>query len=96
MNKALGFIGLLYRGGKVSIGDNVFLKEAHSHPKLVIIATDASELTKNKIKHKAEFYHVEVMEMFTVEELASSIGRNQISFLGINDKSAALSFKSKL
>lgn len=71
-----GMLGFAMRAGKVILGTELVLSSISSRGKsrarLVLIASDASEGTKNKILRKAEYYGVEA---WTVNIDASELGQ---------------------
>ena len=60
-----GMLGFAMRAGKVIFGTDticsVMAKQGREKPRLVLVASDASDGTKKKLLHKAEFYGVEVL-----------------------------------
>ena len=60
-----GMLGFAMRAGKVIIGTELVCSAMASRGKdrarLLLIASDASDGTKKKLLHKAEFYGVEVL-----------------------------------
>ncbi len=78
--RLLGMLGFAMRAGKIIIGtDSVTAalpaKGAKS-VRLVILASDASEATKNKIKYKCEFYQKTVIVVnITGDELGRLLGK---------------------
>lgn len=68
-------LGFAMRAGKVIIGTetvcNAMAKEK-GKPNIVLIAQDASEGTKKKLLHKAEFYGVKII---TINIDSSELGR---------------------
>ena len=68
-----GMLGFAMRAGKVETGtDVVCTLLPKSTVKLVIIASDASDSTRKKLKNKCEFYNVECIEPDVDSELLSS------------------------
>ena len=62
------YIGLAYRARKVTIGTENTIKFLRAGKmKCIILALDASELTKKKVYDKAKTYHSPVIEMITSE-----------------------------
>lgn len=87
---SLKSLGLAYRARKVVVGTDIVvqqLKKKSLH--LVYVAQDASELTKKKIHDKAKTYQVNVIDMYTSEQLSLAIGKIGIKVIGITDKGFA-------
>ena len=49
--------------------------EQMSHLKLIVLASDASPKTIDKIEKKAYFYGVPIIKIFTTPELSHAIGK---------------------
>lgn len=80
-------LGLAYRAKKVTLGtDYVVEKLRAGKIFLIILASDASELTKKKINDKAKTYQVDVLDSATTEEISSALGRANIKVVGITDR----------
>ena len=63
--------------------------------KLLIIATDASERTKNKFVQLAEKYGIPVITYAVIESLSKAIGKSNKAILGIKDNNFAQSIQKK-
>ena len=93
-NNVLGLIGLAMRAGKVSFGaDSVEEECKKKKVKLLIIAQDASERTKNKFKNIGTQYNIPIILDSNIEELSKRIGKNNKAILGIKDSSFAESIQ---
>ncbi len=80
-------IGLAYRARKVSVGTEVTLtKLRNGQVFLMILATDASDLTKKKVRDKAKTYQVEIIESLSSLEISQAIGKKDIKVIGITDR----------
>ncbi|MCX7714618.1 MAG: ribosomal L7Ae/L30e/S12e/Gadd45 family protein [Clostridia bacterium] len=89
-DKVLGMIGLAKRAGKVVSGEflcDKAIKEGRS--RLVIIACDASEMTKKAVKDACAFYKVECFEYADKESLGSFTGSDIRAVVSINDENFA-------
>ena len=96
-NKIYSFIGLIQKSGKLSSGDDtveIDIKKGRS--RLLLIAGDASDNTKNKFENSAKFYKIPFMYYGTKGELGSAIGKSERSVASINDKGFADAFASKV
>ena len=55
--------------------------------KLVIIATDISEKSKENIKYVCTNNEVSTIELSNIEELGNAIGKKNRAIIGVTDKS---------
>ncbi len=95
-NQLLGLIGLAMKAGKVCFGaDSVEEEIKKGKVKLIIIATDASERTKNKFIQLGEKYKISVITYELIENLSKSIGKSNKAILGIKDINFVKSIKQK-
>lgn len=86
MNKALNLLGLMTRAGKIVTGEELIIKSIQeSKIKLLLIANDCGKNTKKKLIDKCDYYKVEKVEHFTIEEISKSIGRENRVAVGITD-----------
>ena len=85
-NKILGLIGLAARARKVCFGaDSVEERVNKKKVKLLIIAEDASERTKDKFKKIAEKENVPLIINGEIEILSKAIGKSNKAIIGIED-----------
>ncbi len=85
-NKILGLIGLATRARKIAFGaDSVELEIKKKKVKLIIIAEDSSERTKNKFRKLSEEYNIPIIEKETIETLSKAIGKDNKAIIGIED-----------
>ena len=81
MNKILNLLGLAKKARKLVLGTDTSVAMLKSNKlTLLVIATDASDSTYDKLEKKAYFYH-----KFTTEELSNALGVNQVKVIGITD-----------
>lgn len=87
-------LGLAYRAKKIILGTD-YVVDAMRKKKvwLVILAVDASELTKKKINDKAKTYQVEVLTIATADEISQALGGKNAKVIGIIDKGFSLIIK---
>ena len=79
-------IGLARRARKVSIGTEMTIEKLRKQQlHLIVLATDASMLTKKKVYDKAKTYNVEVIEVITSDVLSHALGKKDIKVIGITD-----------
>lgn len=88
--KICGMIGLATKAGKIVAGTEACLQEIEKHNiKLLILATNTSERTKNIFKQQCKQYKVQMCEILTIDEISNSIGRANKAVIGIKDKGFA-------
>lgn len=86
MNKALSYVGLATRAGKLVSGDEIVLKAIRSsEAKMVIVAADASANTLKKFRDKCKSYNVPLLIGFNRETLGSAMGKPERVVLAVTD-----------
>ena len=76
----------LQKHGKISFGaDSVENDIKKKMIKLVIVAEDSSNRTKDKFKRICENYDVPIIEFGNIETLSKAIGKNNKAIIGIKD-----------
>jgi len=91
--KILNLLGLAMRAGKLVTGEELTIGDIRSNKaKFVLVAADASENTRKKIKDKCSYYKVPCDESFFQAELSHAIGKTRM-VIGINDQGFAKKFK---
>lgn len=76
----------LQKHGKISFGaDSVENDIKKKTIKLVIVAEDSSNRTKDKFKRICENYDVPIIEFGNIETLSKAIGKNNKAIIGIKD-----------
>jgi len=86
MSKALSYLGMAMRAGKLVTGDDTVLKsirQGKAH--LVIVAGDASDNTKKKYRDKCGYYNVKLAEAFDRVELGMAIGKEARVLVAVTD-----------
>lgn len=86
MNKILNYLGIARRAGFLISGIDAVIASLEKKAKLVVIATDASSATKDKLNRKCYFYKVNILEHFTTEELSTAVGYNNPKVLAVTDE----------
>ena len=90
-------IGLAYRAGKCSLGEETILKDIRSNrAKLVIIASDIGPQTKKKLTDKCKYYEVPYRIADDRETLSNAIGKSHRVAIAILDTGFAAKIKSLL
>lgn len=95
-SKILGLIGLAMKAGKVCFGaDSVEESIEKNKVKLVIIANDSSERTKNKFIDLCKNNNIPIIVDSDIESLSKTIGKENKAIIGIKDKNFASSIQEK-
>ena len=85
-NKILGLIGLAARARKVCFGaDSVEERINKKKVKMLIVAEDASERTKDKFSKIAKEKNVPIIIKGDIELLSKTIGKSNKAIIGIED-----------
>jgi len=80
-------IGLAYRARKVTIGTEITIAALRKKKIcLIILANDASELTKKKVRDKAKTYETTVLEDLDSQTLSLALGKKDIKVIGITER----------
>lgn len=95
-NKYLNLLGIAFRAGKCSLGEDQVLRDVRSgKAKLVLLANDTGHQTKKKLTDKSKFYKV---PLIIVEEdretLSNAIGKSHNVAIAILDAGFAKKLKS--
>ncbi len=86
-NKVLNLVGLAYRASKTIIGvDEVVITLKENKIKLVLLDKDLSSNTLKELNYLCDKHNVRFVRNFTKEELSHSIGKKNISVIGIIDE----------
>ena len=85
-NKILGLIGLAARARKVCFGaDSVEERIKKNKVKMLIVAEDASQRTKDKFNKIAKEKNVPIIIKGDIELLSKTIGKSNKAIIGIED-----------
>ncbi len=96
-SNTLGFLGLLRRAGKITIGcDPVCDSAAKGNAKLLLMANDISANTKKTVLRRTKEYslHTYIISC-TKDELSRALGKTA-AVISVDDEKAALSVENKL
>lgn len=86
-NPWYSLIGLAFRAGFVTTGEEAVLSTIRSNKaKLVIVAEDASERTRKTFQDKCSHYHVPIRLVADRYKLGAAIGKAHRVVASINDK----------
>ena len=93
----LNFLGLAMRAGKVKTGESVILAELKKHwLKLVLIASDASDNTKNNLINKCHSYQTPYRIISHRDDLGDALGKSARVNIGITDQGFAKKLMSMI
>ena len=77
MNKIISMLGLCIRAGKLAYGSDMCEEKVkYKKVRLLIVAEDASENTKERFRRIAEQNHVRIYFYSTIDELSHQVGKN--------------------
>lgn len=86
INKVFGLVGLATRAGKVIFGTDACVEAVEkSKIKLIIIAKDASDRTKNKFINLCQSQNIKLIIFGTIDEISSSTGKQNKAVIGLKD-----------
>ena len=80
-------LGFAQKAGKIITGDDtceMFLNKRKI--KLLILAGDSSENTKEKFRFLANKHQVPLLEVSTKDELSQAIGKSNRAVIGVTDR----------
>ncbi len=84
--KVLNLLGLCQKAKLLVSGEMFTLEKIKSNrAKLVFLANDAGPNTTKRIRDKSEYYHVEIIDTFSSDELSQAIGKKNRMALAIID-----------
>ena len=84
MDRVLQTLGLAYRAKRVILGEDIL--DNISNVKLVIIASDISEKSRERFLKKCSYYEIKYIDSFSSDEISSALGKNNIKVVGIIDE----------
>ena len=85
-----GLLGLARRAGKISFGTESSIDVIERRKaKLVILAKDSSERTKNNFNRICKTNNVPIREVGTIEDLSKSIGQVNKAVIVVRDENFA-------
>ncbi|MBQ8292170.1 MAG: ribosomal L7Ae/L30e/S12e/Gadd45 family protein [Bacilli bacterium] len=91
--KSLNYLGIAKRSGNILCGTDMVVKSLSGGKiKLILLASDASANTKDKIIKKAYFYEIPVMETFTSSDLSKAVGKDHIMVMALIDEGLTKAF----
>ena len=82
------------KSGNISYGETLIEDIRKNKVFIVIISTDMGETSKKKIIDKCIYYHIPYYICLDKESLSKSVGKNNISSLGIKSNGGANKIKN--
>lgn len=98
MDKALNYLGLARKAGKIELGEEPVGGAARAqHARLVIVATDASDHTWRRAKSFVAGTGQEVIRLpYSKDDLGAAVGRQALAIAALTDPAMALAFLKAL
>ena len=98
MDKALNYMALARKAGRIELGEEPVGAAARSqHARLVIVAQDAGDHTWRRAKSYAAGTRQQCLRLpFTKDEMGMAIGRQELAIAAITDAKLALSLVQAL
>ncbi len=98
MHKALNYMGLARRGGRIELGEEPCGAAARAgHARLIVVAADASPHTWRRAKSYAAGTDQQCVRVpFSKDELGEAIGRTSLAMAAFTDPALALAFVKAL
>jgi len=94
MDDTLQFLGLIYRAGKLVLGEEI-LKQIKKI-RLLIIASDISEKSRQRLEKKAYYYQIPMINSYSSEQISSALGKNNVRVIGIKDEKIKQTLLNKI
>ncbi len=96
-SRALNYLGIAKRSGNIVCGTDTVVKSLPSKKlKLILLAKDASDNTKDKIIKKAFYYQIQVVDKFSSQELSKAVGKDHLMVLAITDDGLTKAFLNEI
>ncbi|MBR3163003.1 MAG: ribosomal L7Ae/L30e/S12e/Gadd45 family protein [Clostridia bacterium] len=88
--KILGMLGLASRARKITFGaDSTEQDILKNKVKLVVVAEDASDRTKNKFIEISKRENIPIIIFGNIEELSKTIGKQNKAIIGVKENNIA-------
>ncbi len=96
-NKLMTMLGFAKKAGKLSSGEGITLENIKNNKALlVILASDASDNTAKRIRDKAAYRNIMVVEELNRKEIGTATGVGDRVVVSITDDNFARSIKAIL
>ncbi|MBU5267759.1 L7Ae/L30e/S12e/Gadd45 family ribosomal protein [Virgibacillus proomii] len=96
-NNYLNILGLAFRAGKCTLGEEAIIKDIRTNrAKLILLASDIGPQTKKKLTDKCKTYEIPYAIVDDRETLSKAIGKTQRVAIAILDAGFAVKLRSLL
>ncbi len=93
LKKSLNYLGIAKRSGNILCGTDTVVKSlSNGKIKLILVASDASANTKDKIIKKAFYYHIQVMDTISSDDLSRAVGKENLMVMALVDEGLTKAF----
>ena len=98
MDKALNYMALARKGGRIELGEEPVGAAARAqHARLVVVATDASDHTwRRALSFVANTAQQCIRVSYTKDQLGEAVGRTSLAIAAFTDPALALAFMKAL
>lgn len=97
MTKLLNFLGIVRKAGKLTLGFTATTQAAKGGKlTLVLLATDTSPHTKEKIERLCRMYHIRLYCAAKQEELGRALGKKTLAVVGVLTPEMAKAIEKQL
>ena len=98
MNKALNYMALARKGGRIELGEEPCGGAARAvKARLIVVASDASDHTWRRAKSYVAGTSQQCLKVpFTKDELGQAVGRSSLAMAAFTDSALALAFVKAL
>lgn len=94
--KLLSFLCIARKAGALTVGaSQSFAAVKDKKAKLLVVATDAAESTKEQCQQCKKIKKLTILPMFTKEELGAAFGRDEVSVVAVTKKDFSDQVKRK-
>ena len=83
LNNLSSFLGLMQRSGNITYGETLIEEIRKNKVFVTLIASDIGETSKKKIVDKCTFYHIPYFIVLDKQSLSNSIGKGNVSAVGV-------------
>ena len=94
MDDVLNLLGLVYRAKKIILGEEIINR--FKDVKLLFLASDISEKSRERYEKKCHYYQIEHIDKFDSEQLSNALGKNNVKAVGVIDAGFTKSIMKKM
>ena len=98
MDSILSFLGLIYRAGRLAVGEEPVGAAARAHKAyLLLLASDAADNTVRRAEHFCQAGKTVLLTaLWTRQELGGAVGRTACAMMAVSDVGSAAALAEKL